>query len=88
MHRVAVTHEHRRAKTDRLDTELLIRGFLGWPARRRARYFAFRGGKWKRAQRSAAIAELIKPYPRRGVLAQSRSLPSGSQMLLHLTEFQ
>jgi transposase len=27
---VAVTREHRRAKTDRLDTELLERGFLGW----------------------------------------------------------
>src|SRR5207244_13295497 len=27
---VAVSREHRRAKTDRLDTELLKRGFLGW----------------------------------------------------------
>src|SRR5436190_17237890 len=27
---VAVTREHRRAKTDRLDTGLLKRGFLGW----------------------------------------------------------
>ena len=27
---VAVWREHRRAKTDRLDTELLKRGFLGW----------------------------------------------------------
>ncbi len=27
---VAVSHEHRRAKTDRLDTELLKRAFLGW----------------------------------------------------------
>src|SRR5712671_1558243 len=27
---VAVTREHRRVKTDRLDTELLKRGFLGW----------------------------------------------------------
>jgi transposase len=27
---VAVTREHRRAKTDRLDTELLKRAFLGW----------------------------------------------------------
>jgi transposase len=31
---VAVSREHRRAKTDRLDTELLKRGFL---SRRRAR---------------------------------------------------
>ncbi len=28
--RLAVSREHRRAKTDRLDTELLKRGFLGW----------------------------------------------------------
>jgi transposase len=27
---VAVSREHRRAKTDRLDTELLMRAFLGW----------------------------------------------------------
>lgn len=27
---VAVSREHRRAKTDRLDTEMLMRGFLGW----------------------------------------------------------
>jgi transposase len=27
---VAVSREYRRAKTDRLDTELLKRGFLGW----------------------------------------------------------
>jgi transposase len=27
---VAVSQEHRRAKTDRLDIELLKRGFLGW----------------------------------------------------------
>ena len=27
---MAVSREHRRAKTDRLDTELLKRAFLGW----------------------------------------------------------
>jgi transposase len=27
---IAVSREHRRAKTDRLDTEMLMRGFLGW----------------------------------------------------------
>lgn len=27
---VAVSREHRRAKTDRLDAELLMRAFLGW----------------------------------------------------------
>src|SRR2546423_628396 len=34
---VAVSREHRRAKTDRLDTELLKRGFLGWLRRGRGR---------------------------------------------------
>jgi transposase len=28
---IAVSREHRRAKTDRLDTELLKRAFIGWP---------------------------------------------------------
>ncbi|RWX58853.1 hypothetical protein [Mesorhizobium sp. M2A.F.Ca.ET.039.01.1.1] len=28
--RVAVSREHRRAKSNRLDTELLMRAFLGW----------------------------------------------------------
>src|SRR5277367_6697611 len=32
---VAVSREHRRAKTDRLDTELLKRAFLGWLRRER-----------------------------------------------------
>jgi transposase len=30
----AVSRQHRRAKTDRLDTELLKRSFLGWLQRR------------------------------------------------------
>src|SRR5437870_9810091 len=30
LHNEAVSREHRRAKTDRLDTELLKQGFLGW----------------------------------------------------------
>ena len=28
---IAVSREHRRAKTDRLNTELLKRAFIGWP---------------------------------------------------------
>ena len=35
---VAVSREHRRAKTDRLDTELLKRGFLGWLRGERGHY--------------------------------------------------
>src|SRR5438094_6200511 len=30
IHPTTVSREHRRAKTDRLDTELLMRSFLGW----------------------------------------------------------
>jgi transposase len=30
IHRAQLSREHRRAKTDRLDTELLKRAFLGW----------------------------------------------------------
>jgi len=33
---IAVSREHRRAKTDRIDTELLMRSFLGWLAWREA----------------------------------------------------
>jgi hypothetical protein len=39
---VAVAREHRRAKTDRLDTELLKRGFLGWLRGRRGARAAIR----------------------------------------------
>ncbi len=34
---IAVSREHRRAKTDRLDTELLMRAFLGWLVTERTR---------------------------------------------------
>jgi hypothetical protein len=40
-------------------------GFDALSVLRRARYFAFRGHKQERAELRAAIAELIKPYPRR-----------------------
>lgn len=30
---MAVSREHRRAKTDRLDTAMLLRVFMGWPPR-------------------------------------------------------
>jgi len=43
---IAVSREHRRAKTDRLDTELLMRAFLGW-LRGEKRHAA-----WWRSQRS------------------------------------
>ena len=39
---VAVSREHRRAKTDRLDTELLKRGFLGWLRGERGHCCVFR----------------------------------------------
>jgi hypothetical protein len=46
---VAVSREHRRAKTDRLDTELLIRAFLGW-LRGEKRHCSM--GDWSRLARS------------------------------------
>jgi hypothetical protein len=43
---VAVSREHRRAKTDRLDTELLKRAFLGWLRGDRAQHWrAARAGR-------------------------------------------
>src|SRR3984885_6123603 len=42
---VAVSREHRRAKTDRLDTEMLIRVFLGWLL------VSLVTAKWSRSQR-------------------------------------
>jgi hypothetical protein len=56
-------------------------GFDAVSASRRARYFAFRGDRREQARHRAAIANLIKPYPKRNhpaiVAAPSRprSLP-------------
>jgi transposase len=35
---VAISREHRRAKTDRIDTAMLRRGFLGWLRGERGHY--------------------------------------------------
>jgi hypothetical protein len=43
-------------------------GFDACPVPRRERYFAFRGSKRERQQHRAAIAHLLKPYPKRGVV--------------------
>jgi hypothetical protein len=43
-------------------------GFDAIPVPRRERYFAFRGSKRERQQHRAAIAHLLKPYPKRGVV--------------------
>ena len=44
---VAVSREHRRAKTDRLDTELLKRAFLGWLRAITARWWRSRRARTK-----------------------------------------
>ena len=44
-------------------------GFDAVPVPRRARYFAFRGGRRERARHRAAIAHLITAYPKRSKLA-------------------
>jgi hypothetical protein len=43
---VAVSQEHRRAKTDRLDTELLKRGFLGWLRGERGSWVTATTARW------------------------------------------
>jgi hypothetical protein len=50
-------------------------------APRIARYFAFRGSRRERRQLRAAIAHLIKPYPKRsGSPACAVILASGSEL--------
>ena len=63
---VAVSREHRRAKTDRLDTEMLIRVFLGW----------LRGEP--RHCKMVAIPTLEEEDARRGTAPSVRALPHAS----------
>jgi len=66
---VAVSREHRRAKTDRLDTELLKRGFLGW----------LRGERGHCSMvRVPTIAEEDAKRPSRGALTTNRLAVVGS----------
>ena len=60
---VAVSREHRRAKTDPLDTELLKRAFLGW-LRGRARSLQDGGDPDNQGRRCQA-AQPRAPEPRR-----------------------
>ena len=62
----AVSREHRRAKTDRLDTEMLIRVFLGW----------LRGEP--RHCKMVAIPTLEEEDARRGTAPSVRALPHAS----------
>jgi hypothetical protein len=50
-------------------------GFDASPVQRRGRYFAFRGTRRERGQLRAAIAGLIKPYPRRGKRCANNNSP-------------
>src|SRR5260370_3863549 len=63
---VAVSREHRRAKTDRLDTELLKRGLLGWMRGER--------GQCSRARvPTIAEEEAKRPNPERECLVGERT---------------
>jgi transposase len=53
---IAVSREHRRAKTDRLDTELLKRAFLGWLRGERVTAAWLRSQLSKRKMRGARTA--------------------------------
>jgi transposase len=58
---VAVSHEHRRAKTDRLDTELLMRALLGWLRGARAERVKPEGNKLARVSIQSAGSSWIRP---------------------------
>src|ERR1700737_2095903 len=62
---VAVSREHRRAKTDRLDTELLKRGFLGWLRGERVQH----GARPDDCRRGRQAAEPGARVPGRGTYA-------------------
>ncbi|HTB87748.1 MAG TPA: hypothetical protein VK743_07345 [Steroidobacteraceae bacterium] len=64
---VAVSREHRRAKTDRLDAELLKRGFLGWLVANGAI------AAW-RAVPTIAEADAKRPNRERDCLVRARTL--------------
>src|SRR6478735_5101661 len=54
---VAVSREHRRAKTDRLDTELLKRAFLGWLRGERIPTIKDEDGKRPNRERESLVGE-------------------------------
>jgi transposase len=56
-----VSHEHRRAKTDRLDTELLMRALLGWLRGARAERVKPEGNKLARVSIQSAGSSWIRP---------------------------
>ena len=52
---VAVTREHRRAKTDRLDTAMLMRVFLGWLRGERGHCRMWRSRRWRKRTPSGRV---------------------------------
>jgi hypothetical protein len=56
--------------------KLAQRGFDAVPVSRRARYFAFRGSKHDQRRNRAAIADLIRPYPKRGLANEPPPRPA------------
>jgi predicted phage terminase large subunit-like protein len=97
---VAVSHEHRRAKTDRLDTELLMRALLGWLRGARAARVKPEGNKLARMSiQSAKFGARQVFFPKAALWlaaleAELFSFPGGrhddqidsvSQALAHIT---
>jgi len=86
---VAVSREHRRAKTDRLDTELLKRGFLGWLRGERGHCsmarvptIAEEDAKRPNRERECLVKELCQPHEGHAGLAghsqfQTNPAPGG-----------
>jgi hypothetical protein len=69
----AVSHEHRRAKTDRLDTELLMRVFLGWRAAKSAIAAWWRSRRSRRRTRGdQTVSARIWSLSKRGLSTRSR----------------
>ncbi|MDX8515462.1 hypothetical protein RFM70_26615 [Mesorhizobium sp. VK23E] len=77
---VAVSCEHRRAKTDRLDTELLMRAFLGWLRGEKRHCTMAAIPRWKRRTRGdrAASASAWSASRRGSSTASRRSSPASA----------
>ena len=77
---VAVSREHRRAKTDRLDTELLMRAFLGWlrSEKRHCTMAAIPTNEGEDARRPSRERETLVVRRRGSSTASRRSSPASA----------
>src|SRR5438105_7026762 len=77
---IAVSREHRRAKTDRLDTELLMRAFLGWlrGEKRHCTMAAIPTNEGEDARRPSRERETLVVRRRGSSTASRRSSPASA----------